>query len=87
MLVKLANNQEIAPATPKIGTTWVYLIRDFMAAVRLMLRGDISITDYLAPLKRARCWATFSLNDPLPGLADIPLTAWRVLTRRMFHLG
>ncbi|WP_407811188.1 hypothetical protein, partial [Staphylococcus aureus] len=28
-------------------------------------------------------WAAFALNDPLPGLIDLPLTAFRVLKKRI----
>lgn len=75
-----------APAPAKTGTAWMYLARDAVAATILMARGRLNLNDYLRSFSRVRAWAAFSGDDLKPGLLDLPLTAWRVLTRRVFNL-
>ena len=50
-----------------------------------MKRGVLGPGEFLRSLGAVRAWATFSASDPLPGFVDIPLTAWRVLTRRILR--
>lgn len=83
MLWSLATGEPVSPAEARIGTAWMYLVRDAVAALTLIGRGQLSTADYLRGFRKVRIWATFAPADPLPGLLDIPLTAWRVLTRRI----
>jgi predicted ATP-grasp superfamily ATP-dependent carboligase len=69
----------------RIGTAWMYLVRDMVAAAVLASRGKLRPGDYLKSFPRVGSWATFAGDDPVPGLIDIPLTAWRVLTRRILR--
>lgn len=68
-------------ATPNIG--WMFLVRDLVASVQTWRHGTLRPADYFASWTRTRCFATFSLRDPLPALIELPLTAWRVLNRRL----
>lgn len=68
-------------AMPNIG--WMFLVRDLVASVQTWRRGTLSPADYFVSWTRTRCFATFSLRDPLPALIELPLTAWRVLNRRL----
>jgi predicted ATP-grasp superfamily ATP-dependent carboligase len=61
----------------------MYLARDMVAAAQLMARGELSLRDYLGSFRAVKTWAAFAPNDPVPGVLDLPLTAWRVLTRRV----
>ncbi|WP_144576783.1 polysaccharide deacetylase family protein [Agrobacterium sp. DE0009] len=70
-------------ATARQGVSWSYLIRDTVAAFTLARRGQARMTDYFASLIKIRSWAAFALNDPMPGLIDLPLTVWRVLKKRI----
>lgn len=65
-----------------VGASWMYLPRDFAAAIALNLKGHLKMESYLRSFSRVRAWAVFDRRDPLPSLIDLPLTAWRVLTRR-----
>lgn len=85
MLWEKANDRQPATAVAKLGTAWMYMVRDMVAAVRLNARGTLKVGDYLRSFGSVRAWATFAGRDPLPGLMDIPLTAWRVLTRRILR--
>lgn len=85
MLWEKANGRQPAAATAKPGTAWMYMVRDMVAAARLSARGTLNASHYLRSFGSVRAWATFAGRDPLPGLMDIPLTAWRVLTRRILR--
>ncbi len=85
MLWDRANGRQPVAAAAKPGTAWMYMVRDMVAAVRLKARGTLRTGDYIRSFGPVRAWATFAGRDPLPGLMDIPLTAWRVLTRRILR--
>ncbi len=86
MLWDLGNGRPISPpATATPGTAWMYLVRDMVAAARLGAAGRRVTGGYARSFAAVRAWAAFAGNDPLPGLMDAPLTAWRVLTRRILH--
>jgi predicted ATP-grasp superfamily ATP-dependent carboligase len=87
MLWALAQGDTVPSAGVQSHASWMYLSRDVAAAIGLASGGRLSAAQYLRSFTAVRSWATFSLNDPLPGLIDLPLTAWRVLTRRVFHIG
>jgi predicted ATP-grasp superfamily ATP-dependent carboligase len=62
---------------------WVHFSRDVVVAVQLIRRGDLSVSGYLATLGQRLTFAAFAWDDPLPGLLELPLTAWRVVSRRL----
>lgn len=68
------------------GRAWVHASRDFVAAVHLVIRGHLSMTDYVRSLRRRLTFAAFAWDDPLPGLIELPLTAWRVIKRSIASL-
>jgi D-aspartate ligase len=87
MIWDIANGRAPAPSRPpRIGTSWMYLVRDMVSATVLIARGKLGIGAYLRSFGCVRAWATFAADDPLPGLLDIPVTAWRVLTRRVLRI-
>ncbi|WP_313614863.1 ATP-grasp domain-containing protein [Agrobacterium sp.] len=72
--------------TAHSGTAWIYAARDLAAAITLIKRGKLKARSFFGSFFKVRAMAAFSWNDPLPGFLDLPLTAWRVLTRRIFNL-
>ncbi|MEQ1953069.1 ATP-grasp domain-containing protein [Mesorhizobium sp. CN2-181] len=87
MVWEIANGRDAGRQTmPRSGTSWMYLVRDMVSAAILISRGRLGVGEYLRSFITVRAWATFALSDPLPGLLDIPVTAWRVLTRRVLRL-
>lgn len=62
---------------------WIYAVRDVVAAFRMVARGDLSLKAYIASLRRPFVWAAFAIDDPLPGLLELPLTVFRVVTKRL----
>lgn len=84
LLWRVANDMPTGQAViARQGTSWSYLVRDAVAAFTLTRRGQARLGDYLASLGRIRSWAAFAPNDPLPGMIDLPLTALRVLKKRI----
>ena len=83
MLWDKANGETPAAAAAKPGVAWMYLVRDIVAAAILARRGKASIFSWPTGFGRVRAWACFASGDPVPGLIDLPLTAWRVISRRL----
>jgi len=86
MLWTIAAGDKTGADGARPGVSWMYLIRDVAAGLRLISTGRLSVREYLGSFAGVRAWATFSLSDPIPAMADIPLTAWRVLTRRFLKI-
>jgi D-aspartate ligase len=86
MLWAVRSGDKVAAVPARANTSWMYLVRDVVAAGKLISRGLLNSQSYLRSFGSVRAWATFSAGDPVPGLIDIPLTAWRVLTRRILRI-
>lgn len=50
---------------------WVYLKRDFQAALSHWLRGELTLRDWITSLRGPKVEALFSWRDPLPFWADL----------------
>ncbi|WP_315918465.1 ATP-grasp domain-containing protein [Mesorhizobium sp. SP-1A] len=85
MMWDVANSRPARPAAIRSGAAWMYLVRDLAAAAQLRAQGKLTTGSYARALGSVRSWAAFAGDDPVPGLIDIPLTAWRVLTRRILR--
>ncbi len=84
LLWRVANDEPTGqPVSARQGVSWSYLVRDTVAAFTLATRGQTRIGDYFASFGKIRSWASFALNDPLPGLIDLPLTVLRVVKKRI----
>ncbi|MDS7594575.1 ATP-grasp domain-containing protein [Agrobacterium tumefaciens] len=84
MLWRIANDMpQQRSADAQQGVAWSYMVRDLVAAFTLRKRGQTGAATTFPSVRKARCWAAFAFNDPLPGLIDLPLTAWRVLKKRV----
>jgi predicted ATP-grasp superfamily ATP-dependent carboligase len=65
------------------GVSWCYFPRDIAAALHEMAAGRLSPFGYLRGMRRPAAAAVFAWDDPWPALIDIPLSAARVVTRRL----
>lgn len=81
-IVSLASGQMPKPMRARTGVGWMFGQRDPIVALQLALAGRLDVKSWLASITRTRTFASLSLYDPLPGLMELPLTAWRVLRRR-----
>ena len=73
----------VAPVAARSGVRWRYFTRDLAAAIAEMLAGRLSVSSYLHSLRRSAASAVFAWDDPWPGFADLPLSAIRVVARRL----
>ncbi len=67
----------------RIDVAWIHASRDVVAAAHEMLRGRLTPAAWLRSLRRPLTFAAFALDDPLPGLVELPLALWRAVTHRL----
>jgi predicted ATP-grasp superfamily ATP-dependent carboligase len=67
----------------RAGVRWVRLSTDVPTAVLEILRGRLSPADYIRSLRGPLEFATWSADDPLPALAEIPLQVFLAAARAM----
>jgi predicted ATP-grasp superfamily ATP-dependent carboligase len=86
-LWEVTNGGTASAAQADEGAAWTYLSRDIIAGAQLCWRGALTPGTFLVSLMSVRAGAAWAANDLRPGLLDLPLTAWRVLTRRVLGKG
>jgi D-aspartate ligase len=81
-LLWLQVSGEPVPATrPRAGVRWLRFTTDTPTAVKELIAGRLHPREYLRSLRRPRESAIFAWDDPLPGVAEVPILAY-VLCRR-----
>jgi predicted ATP-grasp superfamily ATP-dependent carboligase len=55
--------------------------------VRQIAGGTLPPSEYIGSLFRRTTFAAFAVDDPMPGLVDLPVVIGRVLARRYFEKG
>jgi predicted ATP-grasp superfamily ATP-dependent carboligase len=68
-------------------STLVHVARDLLASIQLGLGGRLSVAAYLKSVSQKLSFAAFALDDPVPGLLELPSTFFRILARRLFPSG
>jgi D-aspartate ligase len=63
--------------TGRTGVRWIRMCTDVPAAIHEMLRGRLSLGAYLRTLLGPVGFALMAADDPLPGLLDLPLFAYK----------
>ena len=76
LLWLLTRGEPVPPLRGREGERWVHLIADLRMAIEEILRGRLSLREYLRSIRGPRESAIFSWDDPLPGLLDLPLFAY-----------
>jgi D-aspartate ligase len=71
----LARDEPVGAATARSGVRWTRLSTDLPTALREIARGRLTLRDYARSLRGPRERAIFAADDPLPGLAELPLLA------------
>jgi D-aspartate ligase len=79
LLWQMLTGNPVPQQTGRAGARWVRMSTDFPAAIHLMLRGLLSPGAYLRSLRGPLEFALFASDDPLPGLLDLPLFAFKHL--------
>lgn len=73
----------IPESRPQIGVRWLRASTDLRTVILEILRGRLSLSEYVRSLRGPRESAIFSPDDPWPGLLELPLLAY-LLGRRVF---
>jgi predicted ATP-grasp superfamily ATP-dependent carboligase len=76
---RLANGADVAPIQVPAGLHWLRLTTDLPAAYHEFVHGRLSIRSYLRTLRTPHERAVAAIDDPLPGLLEVPLF---VMSRR-----
>jgi predicted ATP-grasp superfamily ATP-dependent carboligase len=74
-------NEPVPSCTGKIGVRWIRLLTDLPTGVVGILSGQIEGGAYLKSLRNFDEEAVFSMEDPLPGLAEITLLPYLYVKR------
>ena len=80
---QIASGEKPAPIKGRPGERWMYASRDIVAACGEMAAGTLTAKAYLASFRGRLAFAAFASDDPMPAIVDLPLTAYRVMTRRL----
>jgi len=83
LLWRIKMGESVPAVRGRAGAAWINLSRDVVAAVQEMWAGTLSISDYVKSLRSPLVFAASASDDIVPGIVDLPLVAWRTLTRRL----
>ena len=77
LLWKMMQGMPVAQQTAPAGVRWVRMSTDVPAAFQEMLRGRLNLRSYLRSLRGPLQFALITADDPLPGLMDLPIFAFK----------
>jgi D-aspartate ligase len=79
LLWKMLQGMPVAEQRAPAGVRWVRMSTDLPAAFQEMLRGRLNLREYLRSLRGPLQFALVAVDDPLPGLMDLPIFAFKHL--------
>ena len=79
---QLAQGEPVETACARAGVGWCHASRDFISACQQIAKGGVTFRQYAASLRRPMVYAAFAIDDPMPGIVDLPVVLARVLSRR-----
>jgi predicted ATP-grasp superfamily ATP-dependent carboligase len=82
LLWRMMMNKEVGEQTARAGVRWMRMTTDLPAAIHEMLRGRLSLGAYLRSFRSPLQFSVMAADDPLPGLLDLPLYAYKNLYNR-----
>ena len=77
LLWKMLQGKRVREQTAPAGVRWVRMSTDVPAAFQEILRGRLNLREYLASMRGPLQFALVTADDPLPGLMDLPLFAFK----------
>jgi len=85
ILYRLAHGEQPPAAKSTKDHRWMHVLRDAPAVLSLLRQGQWrgGLSGYLASYRQPLAWATLAWDDPVPCLVEIPITALRILRRRL----
>jgi len=60
---------------------WIHLRRDLQSSIYWWRRGDLTVRQWLKSIRGPKAFAMWSLNDPVPFVGDLFLTARNALSK------
>lgn len=78
--------EETVPAASGHEAAWVHATRNAVASVQERLLGRASPVRVASGKRRRLAYAALSMDDPLPGLLEMPLSLGRTIARRWHSL-
>jgi predicted ATP-grasp superfamily ATP-dependent carboligase len=82
LLWQMMMNKDVAEQTARAGVRWMRMTTDLPAAIHEMLRRRLSLGAYLRSFQSPLQFSVMAADDPLPGLLDLPLYAYKNLYNR-----
>jgi D-aspartate ligase len=77
LLWQMMVGRPVPEQTGRTGVHWVRMSTDVPAAIHEILRGRLSLRTYLRSLRGPAEFALMAADDPLPGLLDLPVFAYK----------
>lgn len=77
LLWKTMQGMPVAEQQAPAGVRWVRMSTDVPAAFQEILRGRLNLFSYLRSLRGPLQFALVAADDPLPGLMDLPIFAFK----------
>jgi predicted ATP-grasp superfamily ATP-dependent carboligase len=83
---RMLHGEAVPEAHGKPGVRWVRMATDLPTVAKEIATGRMSVRAYLSSLRGPLEHAMIARDDPLPGIADVPVTALVHLRRRLQRL-
>jgi D-aspartate ligase len=77
LLWQMTTGKSVPEHTGRTGVRWIRTSTDLPAAIHLIFRGRLSPVEYWRSLRSPVEFSVMALDDPLPGLLDLPLFAYK----------
>jgi D-aspartate ligase len=77
LLWQMITGKSVPEQTARTGVRWMRMSTDLPAAIHLIFRGRLSPGEYWRSLRSPIEFSVMALDDPLPGLLDLPLFAYK----------
>jgi D-aspartate ligase len=87
LLWRLVLGKSVPELQGRAGEAWVHTSADLRVALGEILKGKLSVREYMRSLRRPLESAIFAWDDPMPGFLDLPLFAWTLGKRMLFRNG
>jgi D-aspartate ligase len=81
LLWLLVSGQPVPRTSARTGVGWLRFTTDTPTALKELFSRRLTLRDYARSLRRPRESAIFAWDDPLPGLAELPLVALLLFRR------
>jgi D-aspartate ligase len=83
LLWRLLHRDVPQPTQARSGARWMWLAADIPIAARELLGQRLGVREYIRQFRRPVEFGTLTLDDPLPGLAELPLHLVGAARRRL----